>query len=499
MMDTPTVRLIKCELHKVKNVNYGEIEFMNYSSVLSKAELIGNDVVGIYGQNGSGKTAMIEGLDIVRHLLSGKEIPYWEYGGIVEEDSELSVHFFVDATNNKYLVTYSALLGLKTSESLSSITIKEETLSYRLRGASWYHCRNLRVSNPFYDPEFILNEDVSVNLDSKYIDEFKSVGFVKSLQNIAIYSAQRNCSIFFNDLVIKSFNNKTKKSKEEVHLSEVITRIGTFAQNHMIVIKVNQLGDINGNKMIPLNVHEEYNNALLQGCLPLLMNGNGSLPTTIYPLFERIITAINIALKAIIPDLQIVIKKGQVEINDKGVEIVQVDVFSERSGKRFSSRYESEGIKRIISLLNCLIAVFNDPKICLVVDELDSGIFEYLLGELLGVLYEEAKGQLIFTSHNLRAFEKLGTKNLICSTTNPDDRYIRLRGIQKNNNKRDFYIRALVLGGQKESLYDRDELDSIGYAFRKAGNLSKKVDLRFSKGFEEKLLENSQGGENGEE
>lgn len=66
-----------------------------------------------------------------------------------------------------------------------------------------------------------------------------------------------------------------------------------------------------------------------------------------------------------------------------------------RNEKRFLTKYESEGIKRIVSLLNYLIAFYNSPEICLVVDELDAGIFEYLLGEILGVLNQEAKGQLI--------------------------------------------------------------------------------------------------------
>ena len=65
--------------------------------------------------------------------------------------------------------------------------------------------------------------------------------------------------------------------------------------------------------------------------------------------------------------------------------------YSVRDKKEFLTRYESEGIKRIISLLNYLIALYNYPQICLVVDELDSGIFEYLLGEILSVLNDEAK------------------------------------------------------------------------------------------------------------
>ena len=486
-MKTTTVRLIKCELHRVKNVNKGTIEFMNYAPVLRKAELDGSDIVGIYGQNGSGKTAMIEGLDIIRHILTGQEIPFHEYGGILCDDSEVSALFYVEKGEGKYLVDYEVSLSVAGSDSTPRVVVKKEKLAYKIRGATWKHERSICVSNPFYEASSILDTNAAVHLESKHADEYSEIEFVKSLQNIAIYSAQRNCSILFNNLVTNSLVHNPAKSDEAKNISEIILSLGFFAQNRMIVIKVSQLGDINRNQLIPINIYEVYENAILQGCLPLLMNGNGSLPAPIYPMFESIIDAINIALKAIIPNLQIVIKRGAVEVNEKGIEIVHVDVFSEREGNRFSTQYESEGIKRIISLLNCLIAVYNDPQICLIVDELDSGIFEYLLGELLGVLYEEAKGQLIFTSHNLRAFEKLSVKNLICSTTNPDERFIRLQGVQQNNNRRDFYIRALVLGGQKESLYEQDELDSIGYAFRKAGKVSEPVTLHFSERLLEKL------------
>ena len=68
-------------------------------------------------------------------------------------------------------------------------------------------------------------------------------------------------------------------------------------------------------------------------------------------------------------------------------------------------RMESEVIIKIISILNALIQAFSDSSICLAIDELDAGIFEYILGELLQIFDESAKGQLIFTSHNHRALE----------------------------------------------------------------------------------------------
>ena len=42
-----------------------------------------------------------------------------------------------------------------------------------------------------------------------------------------------------------------------------------------------------------------------------------------------------------------------------------------------------------------LVSCYNRGAYCLVVDELDSGIYEYLLGECIEVMQEKAKGQLI--------------------------------------------------------------------------------------------------------
>ena len=51
--------------------------------------------------------------------------------------------------------------------------------------------------------------------------------------------------------------------------------------------------------------------------------------------------------------------------------------------------------------MNLLINVYNNSSITVCIDELDSGIFEYLLGEILSIICQKGKGQLIFTSHDL--------------------------------------------------------------------------------------------------
>ena len=102
-------------------------------------------------------------------------------------------------------------------------------------------------------------------------------------------------------------------------------------------------------------------------------------------------------------------------------------------------------------------------------DELDAGIFEFLLGELLRIFENNAKGQIIFTSHNLRALEMMDKNSLVFSTTNPKNRYIRFQNVKNNNNLRDLYLRAITLGGQKEEIYAETDSVEINRALRRAG------------------------------
>ena len=482
MKEKSLVRIVESELKNFKNVKYGNVKYVNYSNVENRAELMASDVNGIYGQNGSGKTAIIEALDILQHIMSGNTIKYVEYAGMFDEKDkmELSTVFFIECDNIKYKARYELLL--KRNKEEKQIQIYSENIRYWQRGKDWKAERNVLFSNPYYDTDFIL-KDLKVSISSDVKKNVNKIRFFDSIQNLAVWCAQRNVSLFFNEVFNKSLLSDNQNEEEKV-FSDIVKALFEFARLKFQVVKVNQLGANYSNTFIPVNVHTESENEITQGCIPLFINGRGEFPEIIYNKLEHIVSAINVALKSIVSNLSIELIKINEEVNKDGVNIVQVEVYSNRDGKRFLTKYESEGIKRIISLLNYLISLYNNPGVCLVVDELDAGIFEYLLGELICVLAEEAKGQLIFTSHNLRVMEKLDKKNIICSTVNPENRYIALKGIEKTHNRRDFYIRTIVLGGQKERLYDDMDLQDIGYAFKKAGGSDEnKVEIEFSDKF----------------
>ena len=407
---------------------------------------------------------------------------------LIAKTCVLEPFFFVENKDEQFKVAYD--LKLRKNEEDRRIQIQSEQIQYWIKGTTWKEKHEFFFVNPFYDLDNVISNEPA-NVISSNIKPASQIRYFGVLQNLAVFCAQKNCSLFFNKQFIKAVYPKNG-NEEERKFSVIVKALFDFAQMSFQVVKVNQLGDNYANRIIPVNVHTETENEILKGCIPLLVSGSGEFPETIYLRLVKIIDAINIALKAIIPNLKLELHKISEEINKDGIKVVQAKVFSIRDGKIFSTKYESAGIKRIISLLNYLISVYNDSAICLVVDELDAGIFEYLLGELIGELSEGAKGQLIFTSHNLRIMEKLDKKNIICSTINPNNRYISLKGIEKTHNRRDFYIRTLILGGQNERIYDDTDLQDIGYAFSKAGNPeSEQTNTGFSAEFLELLKESS--------
>ena len=103
------------------------------------------------------------------------------------------------------------------------------------------------------------------------------------------------------------------------------------------------------------------------------------------------------------------------------------------------------------------------------VDELDSGIYEYLLGECLEVMQDKAKGQLIFTSHNLRPLEILENDSLLYTTVNPENCYIKSTYIKTHKIPDYLICGRSKLGGQKEKLYNETNIYEMELAMRRAG------------------------------
>ena len=450
------VRLLEIEIINLKNVKNGKINFLN-SNIKETLTLQIGDILGIYGQNGSGKTTVIEALSILKSILVGMPLDddlknLITYG---EKNIELLFKFYTEIEDKKYIVEYKIVIG-KTEN--NTIEILNETIKYSIyieEDKRWKNTQTL-IETPF-------SEDI-IKL-KKYNKNFSNeIDLLKILVIQGISKKMKVSSIFSEE--IKDF------LKDNTDLIYIIEALEYYGNLNLFIVSNKEIGMITLNLLLPLKI-KNLNSC---GDLPIQIDKNESIIVNqlIYPSVENAINEINIVLKRIIPDLQLKIEEQRKETLPDGNTNIIADLRSIREGKPISLRYESEGIKRIISILGVLIAGYNQPSVCLAIDELDSGIFEYLLGEILEVLSSEIKGQLIFTSHNLRILEKIDKKNIVFSTTNPENRYIRFKYIKPNNNLRDMYLRELIIQEQAEQLYKETKQSDIKRAFYRAGVANEK-------------------------
>ena len=191
-----------------------------------------------------------------------------------------------------------------------------------------------------------------------------------------------NCSYIFGESSRDIFCREYKNGFQQ--FSVIISSLSEFALKDLFVIRNTHSGVISANFVLPMAFRIENDNMGAKGDFTVSLTEPILVDEERKNLLETIVEQISIVLYTIIQGLQVTIKNyGKQSLND-GEEGWKLELMSKREGmKEIPIRMESEGIIKIISILNALIQAFGNPSICLVIDELDSGIFEYMLGELL--------------------------------------------------------------------------------------------------------------------
>ena len=390
------IQIQSITLNNFKNVAHGSVEFKNH-------------VLGVYGQNGSGKTAIVNALEFLQCLARGDSL------------NPIAAHYI--------------LRGQKSSECTFLFNVFEndeivKTLSYTF-SVELNHESGLQV--------------VAEQLVEKVTDKKQTtlVKYEKNNETQWLTPAADWKAITTNkDYAIKLGVLREIAGKER--------RSFIFSNDFSKIVKESKLVDVERINTIEQLKHFAKEN-LSYGTIQLSLTSPTITDKPAFSIINNTFTELNIVLQEIVPGLKVVVKNEGPQQTPDGKEGVRFELLSQRDDNpAIPLLFESEGIKKIISILSLLISVYNNPSTFLAVDELDAGVFEFLLGEILEIIEEKANGKLLFTSHNLRPLEMIKKESLIFTTTNPENRYTRLSGLQTNNNPRSVYLRSISLGGQKE-------------------------------------------------
>lgn len=477
------IRLTALELSHFKNVDFGRIEFPQLSH--------GGSVLGIYGQNGSGKTAVIEALDCIDRLLSGAPLAA-QSADYLKSDSQhigIKVSYAVDFPDVDLglsaSIDYEVHLASHGHGALHPVM---ESLSMRMDGSS----KRLLIEH-FLDDEGQNPKDaVSWRFSPK--GRWRSIkafsGECERLCTLAEgAAAERGTSFLFSKAFTQALSAFLEACKDDAGalrsdlpktvyaalgetaapLLSVIVKMKRYAQRRLYVLPTAQGSAVSFNLMFLSTVAEDED-AGLHGFVELDMDAPCNIRLDQYECLKETVSRINGVLGALIPGYSVEVADLGPVVLDQGDDGRRVELLSNRGGRCIPFRCESEGIQKITAITSLLIDVYNDEECCVVIDGFDSGVFEFLLGELLEVLSSKGKGQLIFTAHNLRALETLPPKCLVFTTSNPNNRFVRFKGVRPSNNLRDQYLRAINLGGQDEEVYVPTDKFAIDSAFYRAGH-----------------------------
>lgn len=444
------MRIVELRLDHVRNVGHGELSFSQLPS--------GGSMTGIYGQNGSGKTAVIDAIAILDHLISGDPLPKYS-NDIIDVETGTATITAVMSIDGAY-IEYAVTLITGDADDGNRALVSEEAIRVgdapdRLgrvilrhtatdTGFAWYPSYLRRSINAITD----------LDTDMRRAEEYAYAtnrSFLFSIIHDARGRATETRTVTRMCDALKENDNVAERTR---HYAEAI--VGRFARRldrlidsarNAVYVSKTKRGALAVFWYMPVESSRTGRSRLAD------LTATTPVPRADADAIRSAIGVYNMVLPTIIPGLHIDAAISPAPASEEGEEQVSLQLMSERDGRRIPFRCESEGVIRLTGMLSYFIHAFNDPDALVAIDEIDTGVYELLLGDLLKQMADGMQGQLVFTAHNLRALETIPPSCVRVTTTNPKRRYATFHVKQSNNNRRKYLADAL-LGAEGDNLYD---------------------------------------------
>lgn len=345
-------------------------------------------IKAIYGENGSGKSAIITAVKIFQELILAdnylNESRTQEFlDEIINKETKnfkFSCEFIVNAAESKVIYNYSICL-VKNDKGLYEI--EAEKLSWKSGNYANSNYKTIFESN-HGELHFIECSEAQREILSK-----RSMNLLSSHSLIYLYIINRG-SLVYNP------NEAETDRQLLVHMLMCLT---------LTIVTMVYLGEEDQHELYFLRkklMHQNLDNQTLQNSFLEY----GELANAFYSVNDKLISKdffekyknkvarLTHFLKIFKPNLV------SIDIDTKEREDqYECDLNLNYGTYRINKEFESTGIKKLIRLFDCFIAASTIGIVF--VDEMDSNLNDVYLCRLIEYFMYYGKGQLCFTTHNL--------------------------------------------------------------------------------------------------
>ena len=373
--------LLNLRTYGIKNIEE-PVEFSFYKKTINKNFNPENyKIKGIYGENGSGKTAVVTAVKILRSLIFDKDYLY---------DS-------ITQRNLSELINKKTKAGLIEVEFMSNAEGQEDIFHYRIGFGTGKEDR-ISISNELLE---VKKGTASKNIYKKiyetqngdliyFGDETHYPYFKDETQNLL---TQRSFASFVMDFITQE-----NKKRIGIELLRVLTlyvfslSLNVFldqADDHRNYIHQVLISELDERKL-------EESVEIINAAREAEINASREriIPKNYYDKYHKNVSRLCAFIQLFKPDLQNI----QIDAKDFG-EYYQCRLVMVYKDYTIDSEYESNGIKKLMNLFNYLDSACSGA--ITFIDEMDSNINDIYLNKIIEYFIEYGEGQLCFTAHNL--------------------------------------------------------------------------------------------------
>lgn len=331
-------------------------------------------IKGIYGENGSGKSAIITAVEIVKEFIfddnylrdSHKQLLLKEL--INKKSNELYFRCeFVTNIETRYIFEYEVKLVIDNNS--NEINVANESLKYKINSSE-------NKQRTIFNCAF--GEFLELNLD----EDLNQIIKLKTLNLLIKQSALG--TVFF----IIGKDDKHRMPKQWLY--SVIFFLSLFA----FCDKGDTHRDYYNKRRIEgLKKSNHSSEVLLKELWNSINTFDSKISISDYSAYEKKVKRLEKFVRLFKPDL----KKIDIEKKENN-GFYECELLFDYGDYRVNKEFESTGIKKIIDIYYALVLASNGAIVF--IDELDSNINDIYLCKIIEYFVLYGEGQLCFTSHN---------------------------------------------------------------------------------------------------